>query len=296
MIFMTKQIRHIRRTASGIAVLLCGIFGLLLFGPVTAAEVPATGENSVSIPILMYHALLRDNSRQNAYVISPDLFESDLRYLKEHGYTCVVMQDLLDYVHSGKDLPEKPVMLTFDDGYYNNYVYAFPLLEKYNAKIVISPIASMTEKYSQSGEKNPYYSHITWEMIREMVDSGRVEIQNHSYNLHTNTWKRHGASKNPSESTEAYARVLEEDLLRAQRLFSEYADVNPTTFTFPFGAYSQVSTQILRDLGFSATLTCESRMNTVVFGDPDSLFGLGRFRRKNYVSSEDFFANKLKLK
>lgn len=244
----------------------------------------------------MYHSLLRDSSQQNAYVISPDLFESDLRYLMEHGYTCIVMQDLLDYVYDGKDLPEKPIILTFDDGYYNNYVYAFPLLEKYNAKIVLSPIASMTEKYSLSQEKNPYYSHITWEMIREMVSSGRVEIQNHSYNLHTNSWKRNGASKNPSESIEDYTCVLEEDLLRAQRLFFENSEVNPTTFAFPFGAYSPASTPILHNLGFSATLTCESRMNTIVSGDPDSLFGLGRFRRNNYIPSEVFFANKLKLK
>ena len=72
-------------------------------------------------------------------MLSPAQFESDLKYLKENGYHTVVVQDLIDYVEKGVPLPEKPVMLTFDDGYYNNYYYAFPLLEEYDAKIVISP-------------------------------------------------------------------------------------------------------------------------------------------------------------
>lgn len=76
-------------------------------------------------------------------------------------------------------------MLTFDDGYYNNYYYALPLLEKYNCKAVISPIASVSEKFTETKDISVTYGHITFDDMKEMSDSGYVEIQNHSYDMHS---------------------------------------------------------------------------------------------------------------
>lgn len=76
-------------------------------------------------------------------------------------------------------------MLTFDDGYYNNYYYALPLLEKYNCKAVISPIASVSEKFTETKDISVTYGHITFDDMKEMFDSGYVEIQNHSYDMHS---------------------------------------------------------------------------------------------------------------
>ena len=77
----------------------------------------------------MYHGIRKSTSAQNKYVISPDEFESDLKYIKENGYETIVVADLLEYFDNGKALPEKPIMITFDDGCLNNYTYAFPLLK-----------------------------------------------------------------------------------------------------------------------------------------------------------------------
>ena len=92
-------------------------------------------EDYVNLPILMYHSILKTNKSKGKFIVSPDTFEEDLKYIKDKGYTTVVMKDLIDYVYENKELPEKPIMLTFDDGYYNNYLYAFPLLKKYDCKI-----------------------------------------------------------------------------------------------------------------------------------------------------------------
>ena len=62
-------------------------------------------ENAIKMPIIMYHSVLKDKSSQNDYVISPDLFESDLKYFQENGYTTVTVNDLIDYVYSDKALP-----------------------------------------------------------------------------------------------------------------------------------------------------------------------------------------------
>ena len=125
-------------------------------------------ENAIKMPIIMYHSVLKDKSSQNDYVISPDLFESDLKYFQENGYTTVTVNDLIDYVYSDKALPDKCVMLTFDDGYYNNYKYVFPLLKKYNAKAVISPVAKFSEDFTATGEENANYGHLLKKNIKEM--------------------------------------------------------------------------------------------------------------------------------
>ena len=65
----------------------------------------------------MYHHILKDQSRLNKYTISPDEFRRDMQYLQDNGYTPVLMQDLLLFVQEGVPLPDKPVMITFDDGY-----------------------------------------------------------------------------------------------------------------------------------------------------------------------------------
>ena len=116
-------------------------------------------------------------------MISPAELENDILYLKKHGYTAILMEDLINYTKGG-ELPEKPILLTFDDGYYNNYLYAFPLAKQYRVKFVISPIGRYADLYSGRDENNAYYSHATWEQLREMTGSGLVEVQNHSYDLH----------------------------------------------------------------------------------------------------------------
>ena len=72
-------------------------------------------QEGVSIPIVMYHSILKDEARHGKYVISPAEFENDLLYLQEHGYTTILIQDLINYTQGGS-LPEKPVLLTFEIG------------------------------------------------------------------------------------------------------------------------------------------------------------------------------------
>lgn len=255
--------------------------------PSSETAVSVSGEEAVEVPIIMYHGVLKDSKYWGKYVVSPDLFESDLRYLTENGYTTIVVQDLIDYVETGAPLPEKPVMLTFDDGYYNNYLYAYPLLKQYNCRAVISVIGCYSEKFSQTEDFNPFYSHLSWDQIREMAESGLVEIQNHSYNLHKNS-THIGAKKIRGESNAAYAGRLSEDVGKLQTLLKEKTGIVPTAFTYPFGAISDASVEILRQAGFKATLSCEEKINRVT-RDPDCLYRLNRFLRPSGKTSEDYF-------
>ena len=286
--YCTIRIRRGRFFAAVSLIAAVLLLGSISFHALTSLSTSTSVEEGVKVPIIMYHGILKDSKRQGKYVISPDTFENDLKYLTEKGYTTIVMQDLIDYVHGGT-LPEKPIMLTFDDGYSNNYLYAYPLLQKYGCKMVLSPIVRNVEESTERQDTNPNYAQCSWEQLKEMSDSGLVELQNHSYNMHTNTEGRNGTKKNKGESDEAYKQAFTEDVRRAQEAFQENIGKQPTTFTYPFGAISYDSIEYLKQMGFQATLTCENKMN-YIRREPGALFGLYRFLRPSGSTSEQYFA------
>lgn len=244
--------------------------------------------NSIKLPIIMYHGLLKDKNLQGEYVISPDKFENDLKTLTERGYTTVVIEDLINYVYNDKALPEKPIVLAFDDGNYNNYIYAFPLLKKYNSKIVLSPIAYYTEEYSKSLDLNAAYSSCTWDNLQEMADSGHVELQNHSYNLHDNQNGRMGVRKKASESDSEYKTFLVNDLSTAQNLFRNNLKYTPKAFSYPYGYYDETTEEIIKSLGFKSSIVCQERMNYIT-KEKDCLYKLCKILRSNSTNSTEFF-------
>lgn len=243
--------------------------------------------NEARVPIIMYHKISKNGGLLGKYTITPEEFENDLKYLKENGFTTVTMADLIAFVHSGTALPEKPIVLTFDDGYYSDYRYAFPLLKKYESKAVFSIIGKVTDEYSSEGRTDINYPHLTWTQINEMLGSGLVEVQNHSYNLHSGSI---GSMKLKSETEGEYECRLKSDLTTFQGRFTEMTGTPPTTFTYPFGAVCKESKEILCQLDFLASLSVQERIDTLVIGDPDCLFGLGRILRPHGPSSEKFFA------
>ena len=241
------------------------------------------------LPVLMYHLILKNPGNSNKFIVPQSVFEEDLKYIKNHGYTTILVQDLIDYTENKKELPEKPILLTFDDGAFNNYLYAFPLAKKYEAKFIFSPIAKEAERYTKAHDENPTYSHANWEKISEMSKSGLVEIQNHTYNMHSNKNSRIGCTKKRNESVEEYKQKLSEDIRKSQELISQNTGVTPTAFFYPYGAKSDCSEKILKSLGFKATFLCESKVN-IISRNPECLFGLKRFIRPPGVPTEKIFS------
>ena len=243
--------------------------------------------SEIRLPIVMYHSILK--SRSGDYIIHPDTFENDLKYIQNKGYSTINMSQLIDYVYNDTPLPEKPIILTFDDGNYNNLSYAVPLLHKYNMKAVISIVGAYTDTYTKSNEINPNYSYLRWKDISELMNDNCVEFQNHTYNLHSLKTGRKGCKKLASESTETYKTILSEDLKKLQNEFKENCNgYIPNTFTYPFGSISKESEQIIKDLGFKASLSCISGVNTIK-KDPNCLYLLRRNNRVFGISTEQFF-------
>lgn len=244
-------------------------------------------EKEIAVPILMYHSIFDNAHAGEAYVISTQLFRQDMLYLKENGYTSIFIADLVNYVYEGTSLPEKPVIITFDDGFLNNLVNALSILKELDMKAVISVIGTNSENHSKTIDTNLSYAHLTWNDIKTLSDSGNIEIGNHTYDMHKNG-ERKGCRKKAGESTEQYQAALRDDLGKLQEVLKDNADVIPKVIAYPFGFYSKEGLPVLKELGFKAALTCEEKVNYISSNDPEKLFALGRFNRSGNTSTEVF--------
>ena len=247
----------------------------VLFGAFSAA---AAEPEPVLLPILMYHDVKEANPGKDS--ITPSELEHDLSFLRSRGYSPVTMSEVIAFVYAGAPLPEKPIILSFDDGLLSVYATVAPLLEKYGATIVLSAIGRSADEFSALPSGNPRYAHATWTQLRALQESGLAEIQNHSYDLHRDAGGMLGCQQRPGESGEAYLLRLSGDLMQMQeRVYAELGTV-PDTFAYPYGKYCDLSEGLLRELGFRASLTCDFGMNRLT-DDPDCLMGMKRICRSH---------------
>ncbi|MBE6820771.1 MAG: polysaccharide deacetylase family protein [Ruminococcaceae bacterium] len=241
------------------------------------------------LPVVMYHQLTTDKSKAGKYVLTVEQFEKDLVYLKENGYSSVTLTHLFDYSEGKGSMPQKPVMITFDDGCETVYTYALPLLEKYGYTAVCFIIGTVTDKYSGINDHNLAYSNLDWNEVKKLCNGGVIEIQSHTYDLHENTKGRNGIKKLKSETFEQYNEFLTADALKMKEKMIENTGAAPVAIAYPFGSFSKESAGILKNCGIKATFTCEEKVNIIKKAESDWLFGLGRYNRPEGVSSESFF-------
>ena len=263
---------------------LCVLLGLL----VAAGCMPfhaAAAQEGVALPILMYHSVLKDPKRTGLYVVTPDRLREDLLYLKAKGYSTVTAADLMAYVQGGT-LPEKPVMITFDDGHYNNLTYALPLLQELDMKAVVSVVGRYTKEYSDHPDPNPNYAYLSWADVSALADSGHVEIGSHSFDMHRQS-PRMGSDRMRGEDEASYRAAFLADTRRLQDMLEEKCGFSPIVYAYPFGAVGRGTADMLRELGFACSLTCREKVNRIR-RDPDSLFSLGRFNRPGDMTTEAF--------
>ena len=194
---------------------------------------------SVRIPIFIYHSVRPDFPKetptQKAFSITPEFFEEQLIYLKNNGYTPISLDELAREVNTGTTTPiAKPVVLTFDDGWQNEYVYAFPLLQKYGF------IATFFI-YSNPIGRDPRF--MTWEEIRHVHDSG-MTIGDHTL---SHPYLRH---LTPDQ--------LQKEIMGGKKALEEKLGVTIAHFASPFGYTSSELVNLLRTDGFSTARTTYS--------------------------------------
>ena len=236
------------------------IFSLSLFA-CSNTQTEKVGVNP-QIPILMYHHFEEEGI--NSLTVHPKNFEEQMKAIKEEGYETITFGQLIAFLNHEGTLPEKPILITMDDGYESNYKYAYPILKELNMKaaifLVTSKIRREEEKHLEDGLPN-----LSWEQIHEMSESGLIEFHSHTHDSHKKYMKGKKEvaylagpivkENGELETQEEYEQRIMNDLLLSKKLIEKNIGQPVTVLCYPYGAYSETSEKVAKEVGFLATVT-----------------------------------------
>lgn len=227
------------------------------------------------VTILMYHNLMPNGYKSGKYCVTTAQLENDFEYLQSGGYNVISFAYLYECIREQKQLPNKAILLTFDDGYLTNLTLGLPLLQKYN----YSALMSVVGEFTQYGKSNPNikrgYEYLEWEDVAKYADDEHIEWGIHSYNLHR-LKTRKGVSKIKGEDEQTYRKLFRQDTTKMLQNF-ENIGIKPIVYTYPYGLFTKESEEILEELNIPFTLTCGESSCTIKAGRLPRL--LGRFNR-----------------
>jgi peptidoglycan/xylan/chitin deacetylase (PgdA/CDA1 family) len=190
------------------------------------------GTGSTIVPILIFHStrpyIESDTPAVRRYIATPDTMEQELAYLRDHGYVSVTFDDLVSHITNNTPLPQRPVILSFDDDWESQYTYAFPLLEKYGFTATFYIWTAVV------GREH----HMTWDEISTLARAG-MQI-----GCHTIT--------HPYLTRVKSDESLRREIIGARTLIEERVGVPVTTFAYPFGQYNERVAAMVKEAGFTS--------------------------------------------
>ncbi len=242
---------------------------LLLFPAALAAN---------SFSSLCYHEVHPINQgdlHPDQYAISSENLRRHFDYIQGNGFNPISIDQLLAAQQGKTTLPEKAVLLTFDDGYSSFYSEVYPLLKRYDYPAVLALVGSWLETPADQpvlyGDKEKQRSEfLSWNQIREMQSSGLVEIASHSYNLHRGIYANPQGNSQPAavtrqyfpefknyETDEAYQQRILDDLKTNSELLARKTGNAPRVMVWPYGAFSQETIMLAKKAGMPINLTLQ---------------------------------------
>jgi len=208
------------------AVCLIGLF--LGAGRVWGAHQLADSENGTKVMVLNYHKV--DNVH-NSLSVPPAEFDAQMAFLRDNGYHTVTPDELYDSLSGNAELPENPVLITFDDGYLDNYKNAFPILQKYGFKATVFVISDFLGKYPD---------YFNWDQAREMNAAG-IDIQSHTVNHRS--------------MTDLTDDELVAELVESKRKIEAELGHEIGFMAYPTGTYNLHIAQLVKNAGYKGAFT-----------------------------------------
>jgi peptidoglycan/xylan/chitin deacetylase (PgdA/CDA1 family) len=187
--------------------------------------------NTESIPVLTYHSV--GNTNGNELIISPELLDKEMQWLKDNGYTTLTLAEAYRFFSENKPVPKKSVVLTFDDGYVDNYTLMYPILKKYGFKATIFVITDTVDKAP---------GYLTSAQLKELESNG-ISIESHT--VHHNEL-----------DTLSYQSQLEE--MKNSKLFLEgLLNKKVDYIAYPIGNYNDVTLQTAKEVGYKMAFSMD---------------------------------------
>lgn len=215
------------------------LFNLRIMEPFSRCMGNSKKHNKVSIPILMYHSI--SDNKNSIFTVQKDKFKSQMEYIKKYGYNTLTFDQLNYYISNNKPFPHKSVVITFDDGYEDNYKNAYPVLKEYGLNATLFVITDYIRE-------NSYY--LASKQLKEMKNNG-IDIQCH-------TLKHDKLSKlsyNKQLQTLSLSKAHLEKILGSKVKYLAY----------PFGKYNKDTIKVVKHCGYEMAVT--TRMGYFKKGD-----------------------------
>ncbi|KAF3885040.1 MULTISPECIES: polysaccharide deacetylase family protein [Nostocales] len=206
------------------------------------------------VPILMYHDILP--KKEVFFDVTPEELEAHFELLKENGMTPITLDQLTTHLQTGVPLPEKPVLLTFDDGYGGHYEYVYPLLKKYGYPAVFSI-------YTKGVGNNVGRTHVSWEQLKEMAADPLVTIASHSVS-------------HPRDLTALPSEEIKKEVVESKAILESNLGIPIRYFTYPEGKYDAQVANAVHEAGYQLALTM-SNTDEKYAGASESLLAVSRF-------------------
>jgi len=215
------------------------------------------------VPVMMYHDILP--TKKVFFDVTPQEFEQHLELIRQKGLTPISMDQLVTHLQTGLPLPEKPILLTFDDGYSGHFDYVYPLLKKYNYPAVFAI-------YTAKVGKKMGRSSLTWEQLRQMAADPLVTISSHSVT--------HKVMAGLTDSQ------LQSETQESKQILESKLGVPIRYFTYPEGKYDQKAVAAVQSAGYAAALTMDDA-NEQLAGQSTSLLAIGRIGQSRIAQMVD---------
>ena len=197
---------------------------------------PADVKYSVpeGVSVLMYHMI--GNEPGNAAIMTEANLRIQMNYLRDHGYHPITMQELYDYVTKGAPLPEKPVCITFDDGYLDSYTIVYPLMKEYGFPWTLFLITDDVGKP---------YNRMTWDQLKEMANSHAVTIASHTLS-------------HPKLHNLATRAEKEKEIVEANKALKYQLGIDNVWLAYPYGDYDDEVIDICKKAGIKMAVTTDA--------------------------------------
>ncbi len=237
--------------------LVCLLPVLLVSPRSMTAKMIKDSANGTKVIVLNYHKI--DNMNISLSVLPKD-FEAQMKYLKENNFHTITPDELYSALSGSTELPENPVLITFDDGYEDNYVYAYPILQKYGFKGTIFVITSFLDKNMKN--------YVTWEQAEEMEASGTISIQSHTVTH--------------SSMTELSDEQLRHELADSKQAIESHLNKPIHFIAYPTGTYNLHIAQLVKEAGYDGAFT-------IKYGNVDKASNLYAIERIPVFHTENTF-------